>query len=69
MTPQKTEPKLPASVGRPPVETRVERGSPQRQGAPEGPAWCKTSWEFTIKPTIETTLHMGITRWLILKSD
>ena len=32
MTPQETEPKLPASVGGPPVEEWVGRGSPQGQG-------------------------------------
>ena len=32
VTPQKTEPKLPAGVGGSPVEVWVSRGSPQGQG-------------------------------------
>ena len=32
VTPQETEPKLPASVGGSPVEVSVSRGSPQGQG-------------------------------------
>ena len=32
MTPQETEPKLPASVGGSPVEAGVNRSSPQGQG-------------------------------------
>ena len=32
VTPPKTEPKLPASAGGPPVEVWVSRGSPQGQG-------------------------------------
>ena len=32
VTTQETEPKLPASVGGPPVEAWVSRGSPQGQG-------------------------------------
>ena len=33
MTPQRTEPKLPAGVGRSPMEAWVSRGSPQGLGA------------------------------------
>ena len=49
VTPQTTEPKLPASVGGSPVVARAGRGSPTGMGvraasSQEGPPWHKLSW-------------------------
>ena len=43
MTSQEPEPPLPASVGGPPVEHGLA-GAHHRDGALEGPPWCKPSW-------------------------
>ena len=40
VTSQETKPKLPTSVGGPPVEVSVVRGSPQGWGL-QGPPWSK----------------------------
>ena len=43
VTSQEPEPPLPASVGGPPVEHGLA-GAHHRDGALEGPPWCKPSW-------------------------
>ena len=52
MTPKETKAKLSASVGGPPVEVGVGRGSPQGRGHWEVPLGINPL-EFTINPTIE----------------
>ena len=43
VTPQEADPKLPASVGGPPVEAWLGQGLTTGMGALEGPPWCKPS--------------------------
>ena len=52
MTPQETEPKLPASVGGSPVEAWVSRGSPQGQGS-----WKQQSWKVLLGGAIIPTME------------
>ena len=53
VTPQEADPKLPASVGGPPVEAWLGQGLTTGMGALEGPPWHKTLLEFAINPTTE----------------